>query len=1232
MMKRILLIIGIVLAAYALAFSQTSGTLKGRVTDKETGEPIPFASIVVESGGTMLNGGTSDFDGYFTIKPITPGSYDVKASYIGYKTFQVSGFIVGADKTVFQNFKLSPSAEMLDVVEIVEYKVPLIEKDNTTSGATITSEEVAKMPNRSANAVATTVGGVFSRDGERGSVRGTRPDATVMYVDGIRVIGSSSIPPSAIEQVSVILSGMPAQYGDVTGAVINVTTKGPSRIFGAGVELESSKFLDAYGYYRGGLNINGPLWIKNKGEKNERSILGFFIAGDFLYQEDGRRSAIGTWKATDATKDYLASNPLRPTSQGDGTYPNAAYITKSGMTLNDFTDDSERLAANISAKVDIKVSNTVNASIGGTFNYNKGRIFSTANSMYNSKNNGESTNYTYRVFGRLTQRFPTEKESTSLFKNFYYTLQVDYSKSHNQFESQNFGDDLFKYGYLGTFNTYSERSYEWGTDEASGFEGFLQNGFRDTLYTFNPGTENSDLSNYTSYIYDNLAAFQTEKIENQDQLQLLNGMVNGQGPNSIYGMWNPVGVPFNGYGYSEQGRWGASLSASLDIGNHAVKFGFQYDQRNYKSWNVNPTGLWSRMRELTNFHIQELDLTNPIPIVGTDTVNYNRKYDGSIQYAFDKNLREKLGLNTNGTDYIYIDSYDMSTGTVSYFDANGNTQTAHYDGDLYELDMFSADELLNNGNGYVGYYGYNYDGSDISGNPTLDDFFNKRDANGNYTRTMGAFEPVYMAGYIQDKFAFNDLIFNVGLRIDRFDANQYVLKDPYLLYPAYTAGDLNIWNGNAVSKPNNIDDDYSVYVDNASDPTAVVGYRDGDTWYDAAGIEITDPEILNMGSGVSPWLQDPNQREVGMSSFKDYDPDIKVMPRISFSFPISDEALFFAHYDILTLRPNNNRMDPTNYLFFDNRTLLSNPNLEPSQTIDYELGFKQVISSSSSLSIAAYYKEIRNEIQMFRYTGAYPRSYNSYNNIDFGTTKGLTLSYDLRRTNNARVRASYTLQFAEGTGSGENTQAGLIAAGLPNLRTVTPLNYDRRHQFNVLLDYRYASGKDYNGPVIERADKTPVQLLANTGVSFTLTGGSGTPYTRQANITSALSGGTRELEGTINGSRLPWQFRIDAKIDRDIYFKMGKNAEPGQADDRREIYLNVYVTVNNILDTKNVMGVWAATGDPDDDGYLASADWQTEIETQLDPYAYRQNYSIFIDRPGNYSSPRTIRLGVILNF
>jgi len=70
----------------------------------------------------------------------------------------------------------------------------------------------------------------------------------------------------------------------------------------------------------------------------------------------------------------------------------------------------------------------------------------------------------------------------------------------------------------------------------------------------------------------------------------------------------------------------------------------------------------------------------------------------------------------------------------------------------------------------------------------------------------------------------------------------------------------------------------------------------------------------------------------------------------------------------------------------------------------------------------------------------------------------------------------------------------------------------------------------------------------------------------------------------------------------------------------------------NILNAQNIMGVYAATGNPDDDGYLAAAEYQAEIYSQLDPQAYIDMYSIRVNNPYNYSSPRQIRIGIGLNF
>lgn len=349
------------------------------------------------------------------------------------------------------------------------------------------------------------------------------------------------------------------------------------------------------------------------------------------------------------------------------------------------------------------------------------------------------------------------------------------------------------------------------------------------------------------------------------------------------------------------------------------------------------------------------------------------------------------------------------------------------------------------------------------------------------------------------------------------------------------------------------------------------------------------------------------------------------MPRIAFSFPISDEAGFFAHYDILTKRPTTGlRMNPNDFVYLEQISYtINNPNLKPETTIDYEVGFQQILTKSSSLKLAAFYREFRNQVQLVNRTQAFPREYRTFENLDFGTVKGLTIAYDLRRTGNIWMRASYTLQFAEGTGSNAETALSLVRAGKDNLRTTTPLDFDQRHTIVVTTDYRYSEGKNYNGPVINNK-----QILKNTGANFVINAGSGTPYSGQSVVTSdgLLSSGNAILEGTINGARLPWQMRVDARIDRDIDLKIKRGEK------EKEVMMNVYFQILNVLNAKNVIDVYRYTGNPDDDGYLNAPQFTQEIAARNDPQSFNELYYMIISNPRNFALPRRVRLGVMLNF
>ena len=1237
MLKKLLFLFCIVLTSWSLALAQ-QGRLKGVITDKDTGEPIAFANVVLENGGTQVGGASTDFDGNYDINPIPPGTYDLRATFVGYNTFITKGVVIPGNKITFQDIKMSMQSEVLDAVEIVDYKVPLISKDQTSAGATITAEEIAKMPNRSADAVAATVGGVFSQDGEVGNMRGARSEGTVYYIDGVRVIGSHSVPQSAIDQVEVMLSGTPAMYGDVTGGIINMTTKGPSRTFGAGVEIEQS--LDGYGHTRVGVNAQGPLI---KGKKSETALLGFFVSGEFTRNKDGAISAIGHYKATDSWLDYIKDHPLRIGASGDGVYPNGEYTRMGSMEYVKNSQNTSNWTINTTGNISIRTTETINLTVGGSFLKDRSHGFSRNQEYFNFDKNAIENYQNWRVYGRFTQRFPTAPESTSLIKNFYYSLQIDYSRVNASNYDPDHKKDIWKYGYLGKYTIRKTPSYIM--DTAITVNGHTYTNVwhtaswdYDTLVEFHAADYNPLLANYTSMVYE-LYSDPTDHYTNTDELQLNQGLLNSGSPSYFYGLYAAPGMIQSNYSYSESDQFAVNLATAMTLGNHEIKFGLQYEQRNSRLWGVSGTSLWYLMRNLANFHIDQLDILHP-EIVSydgfVDTIKYYRNYNAADQYEFDRNLRSALGLSVTGVDWINTDSYDFNDNSIEYYDRDGVMHKAYLN-DGFDISMFTPDELTQNGSSYVTYYGYDYLGNKLKKQPSFEDFFTETDANGNYTRPVGSFRPIYMAGYLQDKFAFKDLIFNIGVRVDRFDANQKVLKDPYILYDYYTVGDkinngkIILPNGATVDVPSNIGDDYAVYINNIKDITQIMGYRHDNTWYNAEGAEISDPTTLNAGSGVTAWVKDKDQQHVDINSFKDYSPQWTVMPRISFSFPISDDALFFAHYDVLTQRPSNIHTNIYDYYYFEqNSGTLNNPALKPSQTIDYELGFTQKLTNTSSMTITAYYKELRNMIQMYRYTGAYPKDYSSYSNLDFGTVKGLTASYDLRRTKNVRLRASYTLQFTNATGASTTTMAALISAGVPNLRSTFPMPWDRRHQFNITLDYRFADGKDYNGPVSkrEKSGKNPIQWLANTGLALTMQGGSGTPYTAKSNVTSPIAASSNNLlKGSYFGSRLPWAFRFDMKIDRDFDLNIGK-----KDGEKRPAYLNVYLQVLNVLNSKNIINVYNATGNPDDDGYLSAPEWQREIQNQTDADSFRELYSLYVNSMYNYSSPRQVRIGMIFNF
>lgn len=123
------------------------GVLKGVVIDAKTNEPIPFCNVVVKQDGKQVHGGTTDFDGIYTIKPLPMGVYTVEITFPGYRRFEREGIHVKASGFTVLDVSMV-SDRLLEGLE--SSKVPIVMCGGIGSeGRRLTREDVANMPSPS---------------------------------------------------------------------------------------------------------------------------------------------------------------------------------------------------------------------------------------------------------------------------------------------------------------------------------------------------------------------------------------------------------------------------------------------------------------------------------------------------------------------------------------------------------------------------------------------------------------------------------------------------------------------------------------------------------------------------------------------------------------------------------------------------------------------------------------------------------------------------------------------------------------------------------------------------------------------------------------------------------------------------------------------------------------------------------------------------------------------------
>ena len=215
-------VLGLVHLLTAASVSAQSGKITGIVTD-EAGEAMVSVNVVIV-GSTR--GASTDQDGRFFILNVEPGTYDLRASFIGFRTVTQSEVIVHINKTTTIDFVLEESTTEGDEILVIAVR-PDVEVDQTATLEIIRPEEVEQI------AGITDLSGVLGLQAEvnDGHFRGGRSNEELYVLAGMGIVNplnsSRSFTPmlSAVEEVEVITSGFAAEYGNAMSGVINISTK-----------------------------------------------------------------------------------------------------------------------------------------------------------------------------------------------------------------------------------------------------------------------------------------------------------------------------------------------------------------------------------------------------------------------------------------------------------------------------------------------------------------------------------------------------------------------------------------------------------------------------------------------------------------------------------------------------------------------------------------------------------------------------------------------------------------------------------------------------------------------------------------------------------------------------------------------------------------------------------------------------------------------------------------------
>lgn len=269
--------------------------------------------------------------------------------------------------------------------------------------------------------------------------------------------------------------------------------------------------------------------------------------------------------------------------------------------------------------------------------------------------------------------------------------------------------------------------------------------------------------------------------------------------------------------------------------------------------------------------------------------------------------------------------------------------------------------------------------------------------------------PVEKSYYIQDKMEFNEMVINLGVRFDSFDANT--------TYPSQRRNPANS----------------SIYA---------LKDTSGNPIYDADSNLVLD--------------------ETRMSTYLDSKTVTQVSPRFGLAYQLGNRAvLHFSYGHFFQM--------PAYYAIYSNDAFLLGPadfgttmgngnlgadslGLNAQKTVSYEIGLWQELTPELGLEVNLYYRDIYDLLSTTVVTTYNQIRYGLYTNKDYGNVRGLELKLDYG-IGGIRANLNYTLQYTKGNSDNPLQTFNRAGSSVDEVNRMIAMSWDQRHTFNLSLGY-----------------------------------------------------------------------------------------------------------------------------------------------------------------------------------